>query len=223
MLNFIFDVTYYGLALVMLGLSGYTIVAGFVLRRAVADPLERRETVGLSLVAVGALLTLAGGVVFLAMERGGQLGGPLYQQVQFAVFYIAFALILYGMVATARRWPLLLWLGYVVAIGIASVVLLNPSSGAKQQLVYWVPLFYVTAVGVLLLPLRATRGCWHPLWLALCFAALLVGLLRESTIIPSSGNPELDLLAAFVPFVVATFCLFLTMRSLAAESMSRKR
>jgi hypothetical protein len=38
----------------------------------------------------------------------------------------------------------------------------------------------------------------------------------------SLGIPELDLLAAFGPFLVTTFCLCMTVRTLAGESTSTK-
>jgi hypothetical protein len=227
-----FDLIYYGLSIVMLGLMSYTIVAGVALQRTIADPLARREAAGVGLAAIGAFLTLVGGVVFLDLFRARQLTGLHYQQVQFVDFYVAFALFLHGVLATARRWPLLVWLGFVVAVVIASVFLFNPNSytythsgsriNAVQQLVFWVPLFYVTAVGILLLPFRVMHGSWHPLWFAFCCATLLAGLLRESTIIPSLGSPELDLLVAFLPFLVATFCLFMTVRTLAGERTAMK-
>ncbi len=222
-----FDFIYYGLSTVMLGLLGYTIIAGLIMRHTMERSSSRNLALGVSLAAVGALLTLVGGVVFLDMFRSGQLSGLRYQQVQFTVFYVAFALVFYGVAAIVRRWPLLLWLGFVVVVIIASSFLFNPSSytythsgsriNAVQQVVFYLPLFYVTAVGVLLLPFKAASGRRHPLWFALCCAALLLGLLRESTIIPSLGDPVLDLLAAFVPFLVAAFCLFITVQAVGAE------
>ena len=38
--------------------------------------------------------------------------------------------------------------------------------------------------------------------------ALLLGMLREATIIPATNQPILDLLLAFGPFTLAAFCLF---------------
>ena len=85
-------------------------------------------------------------------------------------------------------------------------------------MVFYLPLFYVTVVVVLLLPFRAARAHWHPVWFVLCCAAILLGLLRESTLIPTLRDPELDLLAAFGPFVVGSVCLLLTVRSLTTEA-----
>jgi hypothetical protein len=189
----IFDLTYYGLAVIMLGLLGSTILAGMSLRGTVASPLARREALGVSLAAGGALLTLVGGVAFLILLRDGLLTGVYYQEVQFSVFYVAFALFLYGILATARRWPAPAWLGFVATLVLASVFLFNPSSYsyahsgsriiAAQQMVFWAQLFYVTVVRALLAPWRATRGVWHPLWFAVCCAALLI---RRSASPPSS-------------------------------------
>jgi hypothetical protein len=62
------------------------------------------------------------------------------------------------------------------------------------------------------------RAHLHPVWFAVFCAAILVGLLRESTL----GDPEPDLLAAFVPFVMGTMCLLLTVRSLAEEATAQQ-
>lgn len=228
----IFDLSYYGLSVVMLGTLGYTAIAGFALRPALSSPRERNEAVGVSLAALGALLTLVSGVVSTDLDRAGLLNDLLYQQAHFSLFYVGFALILFGVIATASRWPLLLWLGFAVTCVIAATFLFNPDSytytqsgtrvNAVQQVVFYLPLFYVTAAGILLLPFRATRAHLHPVWFVIFCAAILVGLLRESTLIPTLGDPELDLLAAFVPFVVGTVCLLLTVRSLAAEATAKK-
>jgi hypothetical protein len=228
----LFDLSYYGLSMVMLGMLGYTAVAGFALRPALSRLRERTEAVGVSLAALGALLTLVSGVVSTDLDRAGLLNDLVYQQAHFSLFYVGFALILFGVIATAHRWPLLLWLGFAVTCVIAAIFLFDPGSytytqsgtriNAVQQVVFYLPLFYVTAAGVLLLSLRATRAHLHPVWFAIFCAAILVGLLRESTLIPTLGDPELDLLAAFVPFVAGTVCLFLTVRSLAAEAIANK-
>jgi hypothetical protein len=230
----IFDLTYYGLSVVMLGTLGYTVIAGITLRPALSGQRERTEAVGVSLAALGALLTLVSGVVLTDLDRAGVFNDVAYQQAHFSLFYVGFAMILYGVIVTARRWPLLLWLGFAATILIAAAFLFNPASytytqsgtriRAAQQVVFYLPLFYVTAVGVLLLPLQAARAhLLHPVWFALVCAAILVGMLRESTLIPTLGNPELDVLAAFVPFVVGTMCLLMTVRSLAAEAMAKRR
>jgi hypothetical protein len=228
----IFDLTYYGLSVIMLGMLGSTAVVGFALRPALGTPGERNEALGVSLAALGALLTLVSGVVFLEIERAGGINDLLYQQAHFALFYVGFALVLYGVLATSRRWDLPLWLGFALTTILAAVFLFNPNSytyaqsGARmhaaQQVVFFLPLFYTTAAGVLLLPLRAARARLHPMWFALCCAALLVGLLRESRLIPSLGDPELDLLMAFGPFVAAALCLLLTIRSLVVETNAQR-
>jgi hypothetical protein len=114
---------------------------------------------------------------------------------------------------------------------IAAIFLFNPGSyvytqsgmriNAVQQLVFYLPLFYVTAAGALLLPFRTVRAHWHAVWFAVFCAAILMGLLRESTLLPTLGDPELDLLAAFVPFVVGTVFLLVAVRSLAAEATAK--
>jgi hypothetical protein len=228
----IFDLTYYGLAVVMIGLLGCTAVAGFALRLRLASPLDRDEALGVSLAALGALLTLVAGVIFTEISRAGLINDLLYQQAHFSIFYVGFALILYGVIAIWGRWRIVLWAGFVAAIVIASASLFNPGSytftesgghaNAVQQVVFYLPLFYVNVAGLLILPFSAARSRQHPLWFALFSAAILVGVLRESTIIPTLGDPELDLLVAFGPFVLGCFCLLMTIRSLAVETAPKK-
>ena len=229
----LFDLTYYGLSALMLGMLGYTAVAGFMVRHQLAGPPARSEAVGVSLAALGALLTLVSGVVFTDLNRAGLVGDLVYQQAHFSLFYVGFGLILYGVMASRRRWRVALWAGFTAAIVIASVFLFNPSSysftengthvNAVQQLVFFLPLFFVTAAGVLLLPFGAERSRAHPIWFALFCGAILIGLLREATIIPTLGDPELDLLVAFVPFALGSFFLLMTVRFLAVESAPPKR
>ncbi len=49
-----FDLTYYGLAIVMLGLLGYTAVAGITLRHALPSSPSRNAALGVSLAALAA-------------------------------------------------------------------------------------------------------------------------------------------------------------------------
>jgi hypothetical protein len=184
-----------------------------------------------SLVALGALLTLVAGVGFLELERAVLIDSLLYQQAHFALFYVAFGLILSGVLATGRQWPIqwriLWWTGFAMTIAIAAVVLFDPTTytftqsggrvNAVQQAVFYLPLVFVTAAGVLGLPTRAMRTRPQSIWVALCCGAVLVGLLREATIIPALGDPLLDLLAAFVPFTLGSVCLLIAVRSLYIE------
>jgi Na+-translocating ferredoxin:NAD+ oxidoreductase RNF subunit RnfB len=53
-------------------------------------------------------------------------------------------------------------------------------------------------------------------WLA-AFAGLgLIGVLREAQVIPSSGDPLVDVLVAFLPFVACGLCVFDGIRVAAA-------
>jgi len=227
MLTTIFDVVYYGLSALMLGVLCYTAVAGFALRRALVSPPQRHAAVGVSLVALGALLTLVAGVGFLELARAALIGDLLYQQAHFALFYVGFGMILSGVLAPGGRWRIPLWVGFAAAIVIAAAFLFNPSSytftqsgghvNAVQQAVFYLPLLYVTAAGALSLPWRAMRSRPQAIWLALFCAAILVGLLREAAIIPALGDPLLDLLAAFVPFTLGSVCLLIAVRSLRVE------
>lgn len=224
-----FDFTYYGLAALMLGMLGYTTVAGVALWQTLGSALSRNEALGLSLSALGALLTLVSGVVFTELARAGLVDGLLYQQAHFSLFYVGFGLILYGVIAVGKRWRVILWAGFALATVIASAFLFNSStytttqSGSQihavQQVVFYLPLFYVTAAGVLIVLFRAARSSRHLIWFGLFSAAILIGLLSEATIIPSLGDPELDLLVAFGPFALGSFFLLMTARSLAVESV----
>jgi hypothetical protein len=89
-----------------------------------------------------------------------------------------------------------------------------------QQAIFYLPLVVVLVIG-LELPLalaareagdRALRGA--RLWFAGFSGLALVGVPPEVTVIPSSGEPLVDLLVAFGPLVLAGFCLGLSELSL---------
>jgi hypothetical protein len=122
-----------------------------------------------------------------------------------------------------------LWIAFAVSVVVAFAYLLNPStytvtvSGATrhvaQQTVFWLPTFVTFGVGVVGLPVfalrckdAAIRG--HAVWFGLFFVLELFGVLRESTLIPSAGDPLADLLVAFVPFTAGGLCLFASALSL---------
>jgi hypothetical protein len=140
------------------------------------------------------------------------------------------------------RWPrsktelrVLLSSAYALAVGFSAVYLLNPAtymisnSGATQhaaqQTVFWLPAFLTLSVGIVLLLPAALKSeevdvRKHAIWFVLCATLVLIGLLRESTVIPSSGDPLVDLLVAFVPFTVGGFSLYQSSRVLRVRASS---
>ena len=135
--------------------------------------------------------------------------------------------------AAARRLssPLRLfaWGAFSASVLIACVFLLDPSTyttaqaGGRerfaQQGVFYLPLFTVLVIGAVGLPAIAlvdrARGAARRrlFWFGAYAGFALVGMLREATVIPSSGEPYVDLLVAFGPFTLAGICLFLAGRS----------
>ena len=121
-----------------------------------------------------------------------------------------------------------LWIAFVVSILIAVAYLFNPSTytvtvsgatqNAAQQGVFWLPPFVTFAAGAVGLPVFAlghkdATVRRHAVWFGLFFVLELLGILRESTLIPSAGDPFVDLLVAFIPFTAGGFCLFASARA----------
>lgn len=213
-----YDVLYTALNL---GLAlGLAVSAAFGLLLAFKSriPAERRRGAGTTWIAVGTAVALAGGLFADAALKSN----PLFQQVRFGFYYAGFALVVLGTVLVAgdrsavQRWrtpSMLLVLAYGVSVVIAGVFVTVPATFVlnryheQVQLAgYWVPLLVATAGGTvtLLLSSRRTRAAAPPwrLRLVAAFEALvLVGLLRESGIVPDLGDPVENLLIAFLPFV----------------------
>ena len=128
-----------------------------------------------------------------------------------------------------RGWRIFLWAAYVLSVAVAAAYLFNPAtytittSGSgqhyAQQRVFFLPLFLTLVAGVVGLSTAAVRSRAAPLgrhlvWLDLFAGLLFIGLLREATLIPSSGVPLVDLLVAFGPFTAGGFCLLVSVRSI---------
>ena len=93
----IFDLTYYALAGIMTLTLGYTVFLGLKIRRQPAGDAgqnERKQALGVSLTALGAAISVLGGVGFDVLSKNGAIGDLLYQQVHFSIFYAGFALVL---------------------------------------------------------------------------------------------------------------------------------
>ena len=136
----------------------------------------------------------------------------------------------------SARWPrskvkqkALISAAYALAVVFSLVYLLNPAtytvsySGtthhAAQQTVFWIPAFLALSLGIVALLPAALRSQEvdvrrHASWFVTFAALVLIGLLKEATVIPSSGDPLTDLLLAFVPFAVGAFSLYHSLRIL---------
>ncbi len=237
----IFDLTYYALAIIITLLLAYSFFLGLRIRRAVTGRNGRSRALGMSLVALGTAISVLVGVSFDILAKSAIISELLYQQAHFSVFYIGFALVLFGFLAalfaargeglpsgsqrSANRLQIFLWILYILCVAVAAVSLLNPasytvitSSGLHyaQQPIFFLPLFVSLAMGIVGLSivaarLRSSSLRGHLAWLDLFAMLVFVGLLREATLIPSSGIPLVDLLVAFGPFTIASFCLLMSL------------
>ncbi len=237
----IFDATYRTLsgimALILLATAGWALLR----RRRSTDAATRAVALGVAVTALGVELALVVGVGLDAIRAS--TGDLFYQQAHFAVFYIAFGLILTAVDAVAgaargatlsrgpsRGWlaaRLAAWGAFVLSVTVAGAFLVQAgalpgATGGRvpQQAVFYLPVFVVLGLAALVLggvaltgrgPLRAVCA-----WFAAFAALIFLGMLREATILPSSGEPLVDLLVAFGPFTAASMCLFLGGRSVPA-------
>ena len=250
MSTFWYDSLYYGVCVAMAGLLLVTLVQSLGVYRSSDEPVRRGYALGILAAALGTELAFMAGVSLNAIRSA--TGDLFYQEVHFAVDYVGFALITFGVIVVldaaragdARKlpawiWPsvpLVLWLAYAGATAVATSALLaaRPSSLASagsqahvsQQVVYFLPIFETTAIGAMILlglvVLDVVSGWRRQSTIALgLFAGLaFVGFLRESTIIPSSGEPYLDLFMAFGPFILAVVSLFLGARFIERERVA---
>ncbi len=232
-----FDTIYYALTALLLLSLGYAALAGYRLYNSSASSLKGRAR-GITLAALGTALALLGGLYADTFLKSS----PWFQQVRFASFYAGFALVTFGLDATAvaalqsgalplrrsraRLSRFILWALFLAPLALSVFYLLNPNTfvlnqaGVQVQLtVYWIPMLATTCAGAILLFFLAfgadARGRRDYLvWIGAFAALIFIGLLRESLIIPDLGNPLTNLLAAFVPFVLAGICLCLGGRNL---------
>jgi hypothetical protein len=253
--NLVFDPTLYALACLI---AFVTLYAAFVALRAqgrFASEGRFRMSIGTGLVALGFAMIIITVISLLVLFRAGALGGFLYLQAEFSVVYLGCAFILLGMdrIVFAVRGQaellsngrlrgesglrLVLWIAFLVSVGIASAYLFDPATytvtavggtrHVSQEGVFWLPPFVTLLVGAigastfaLVSGEKATR--MFASWLALFFAFEISGILRESNLIPSVGDPLADMLMAFVPLTVGSFCLAMSARRLRLiESLPR--
>ena len=67
-------------------------------------------------------------------------------------------------------------------------------------------------MGLLGIALRSKDSAlrWQSISFDVFAALVLVGMLREATLIPASGDSLVDLLVAFVPFTMGGVCLLMS-------------
>jgi hypothetical protein len=178
-------------------------------------------------------------------------GDLIYQQVHFSIFYLGFALVLFGVdqVASSRQtlmpvraWAAAragVWIAYAGAVGFSLWLLASAGAAATaqqramnhvpQQPIFFLPVLLALSISTIVLAwLASAPGAAHgtrglQAWLSGVTGLVLVGCLREATIIPSSGEPLVDLLVAFGPFAAAGVCLYLSLTTLAFTGPPRLR
>jgi hypothetical protein len=239
MYTFWYDAIYYGICLTMTLVLVVTLIRGVRFRRRSVDSQRRAHESGILTIAAGTAIAFVVGVGLNAIRSStGDLFYQQSHFVAIYVGFgmITFGVIHVLGTAPSNEshgparwtWPILrclVWLAYAGATFVAGSALahadedipglLSRSTHVVQQVVFFLPVFVTLAIGaVTLLGLAAVRV--DPQWrrrslagLGLFAAMAFVGFLREATIIPSSGEPFVDLFMAFGPFVLAVVFLSL--------------
>jgi len=194
------------------------------------------QVLGICLAVVGFAIIIFTGVFLNALSNSGVISEVLYQRLHFVVFYASVALILFGIDASLmtggqafagarRRYIKALravqWSVFLLTLFLALFYLLtaniNSSGILPQKPVFFLPLIYVVLAGVVELPFLAltSRSAYRKsfAWFGFSMVLILVGALREATII-SLGDPLEVLLLAFVPFTIASFGFYMCAKSL---------
>jgi hypothetical protein len=233
-----FDQIYYTLSVLILVAIAYSTYAGLRLHKLETESILKRRALGIVSAAIGIAIALLGGLFTdLLLKRSSS-----FQQTRFTFFFIGFTLVTFGVEAIARAsqetcdlpnyfsQPKItssaIWVLYLGTLAIAAFYLVNPNTfilnknGDQIQLiVYWLPMLTSTLFGVIFLfmlaiKIREKGERVHLLWISAYLTLVLIGLLRESLIIRSLGNPLSDMLIAFVPFAAGSICLCFAVRSL---------
>jgi hypothetical protein len=234
----IFDATYYGICLALTSLLSGVFIASVRLRFRARSAASEAFATAVMLATGGAGVALVGGVSLNALAP--ETGDLFYQRTHFAIFYVGFAAMLVGLTRVARvtqlvEWPRLpiqvalgltgvLWGTFGIAVIAAAMALAvagpTPQSAGHvpQQTIYFVPVFLAFAFCIVVpLGLAIASGPgWRRralVWFALFASLTFVGFLREANLITSSGEPMVDLLAAFAPFSLAGLALYLNLRT----------
>jgi hypothetical protein len=248
LVNFAFEMIYYLLTGIIVTILVSAACVSLIKRRRLADSIFRNQALGIGLTAIGAATTVFTGVSLDTLFKSGSIGGLFYQQSHFLIFYAGFALIFYGLatvllgpkdphflfVEKRKEFRILLWSVFALSVLVSLSYLLNPliiySGGVEhvpQQTIYFLPLFVTAVLGSVLVPLsilekeRASRRI--DMWFGAFSIFTLIGVLREATLIPSSGNPLVNLLVAFGPFTIAAVCLLAPSHSGSSEQFEKER
>ncbi len=237
--NNVFDGIYYSLSalsIILLSIAAYTAIRK---KAKVNDRIFRSQAMGIALAAVGFALIIFSGVFLNYLSNSQIISEVLYQRAHFLVFYAAVALILYGIdssLSTVKQTsmrtinrvikPLRIaqWGVFFVTVVLAVFYLFSASLNAQgrlvQQPVFFLPLVLVVLLGLFEVPALAattTSKYRKPLaWFGLTMILLLIGALREATII-SLGDPLADLLLSFLPLTIASFGFFMSAKTLTSQ------
>ncbi len=116
----------------------------------------------------------------------------------------------------------ILWIAFFVSVGIAliflfdtqtyTVTIVGGTMHVAQEAIFWLPPAVTMIVGAICGLIIALKGVptatsSQGIYLILFFFLEIVGMLKESNIIQSLGDPFADLLLAFVPFSAGAVCL----------------
>ena len=196
--------------------------------------------VGLTIALVGSVALTAlsrGGGFWDSVD-----GGLFYQRATFTASYVGMGIVLYGThsitisrpkslffpTLTARQIEILLWGAFLLSVAFSSISLFNSASylitksgsiyHVAQQKVFWLPIFVTLVLSVtisLSIALNSKERNPHRrglIWFGLAIVFVQIGLLRESLILPSSGDPLEDLLIVFIPSSIGGILLLQSAR-----------
>ena len=169
-------------------------VRGIVAGRGANPGPDRLHGRGAALAACGTALALAGGLG----ADGFLKDSPAFQQVRFGIYFCGFDLVVLGtcwMLRAVSRERLSfrrVLPGALAGLFVAAVAVSIPF------------LLVASGVGAGFLAVAATRSSapGRVILVAVFEALLFIGLLREAQIVPDLGDPLVNLLASFVPFLI---------------------
>ncbi|ALE05648.1 hypothetical protein AL755_09405 [Arthrobacter sp. ERGS1:01] len=221
-----FDAIYYSMNAAVFLLLAAAVGRGIVLTRrpGIASDIEHGR--GTVFAGAGTMVALAGGLMADALLKTS----VWFQQVRFGLYFLGFALIMVGtctilrgseregigFLSHIRRILLPLFALTVIISGFflsAPETFIHNSNNQQIQLaVYWLPLLLPTAVGSIALfsaaALSRSEGRRRTILVGAFESLLFLGLLRESGILQDLGDPLINLLVSFVPFMLAALFLF---------------
>jgi hypothetical protein len=222
------DVIYYTMAVSILLFLSMVMVTDLQQRKA-------RVKVGYFWAAIGMAVALVGGMFADLVLKNY----AWFQQIRFSLYFLGFAIFQLGMVSIAEtivvdraqpdRWNMrimriITWLIYTATVIIACFYLLNPKlfifnqRGMQiQRIIYWLPMLVVSAgwsIGFFYLASIVNKKDRQStcVYTGIACLMILIGLLKESLIIGELGQPLINLLFAFLPFLISSIFLWLATR-----------